>query len=1282
MRQKRTGGGTGGRRRGLPLAVFFAALVSVALLAGSSASAMVGSVGNAAVGAGPHAVRYDLAGCFADSLAANDDGSTGPVSLPFTGDFFGNSFSSLYVNNNGNVTFNGALSTFTPFGLLSTSTPIIAPFFADVDTRATGSDLVTYGATTLGGHEAFCANWAAVNANGVGYYSGRIDKQNSFQLVLIDRSDLSPGDFDIEMNYDQVQWETGDASGGSNGLGGSPARVGYSNGTTTAFELSGSGVPGALLDSNPTGLINGSRETDHAGRYVYEVRNGQVQNSAPVANDDSYSVDSGSSLDVTAPGLLANDTDANGDILSAAKVSNPGHGDVTVNSNGSFTYTPSSGFAGQDSFTYKANDGSLDSNVATVSLTVNQTNHAPSCSDVSATTNQDAAVDVTPDCSDLDGDALAPAIVAQPSHGSASIVAGKLHYIPAAGYFGSDSFTYRANDGTVNSSIATASITVQQVAPAPPTNLSASAVSTAAINLAWSASALASSYQVLRSTTSGGPYSPVASPVLTNYQDSGLASGTTYYYVVKAINSGGSSNASGEASATTAPAAPTGLVATAASASAIDLSWTAPTGAARYQLLRSTVSGGPYSPIASPTATSYHDSGLASGTTYYYVVRAVNSGGNSAVSSQASAMTAPAAPTNLVATATPTGRINLSWGAPTGATSYQLLRSTTSGGPYSPVASPAVTSYQDSGVASGTTYYYVVRAVNSGGSSVPSNQASAKTVPEPPSNVAAVTASASAINLSWTASTGADSYQLLRSTTSGGPYTPIGFSFLLTYGDSGLTSGTAYYYVLRALNSGGNSPLSSQVSATTLPVAPANLVAKTASVSAIDLSWSGSSGATRYQVLRSATSGGPYSLVASPTTTSYHDTGLASGTAYYYLVKAANSGGSSDPSNQSSATTAPGTETISVSRIGTGTGGITSSPAGIDCGASCSASFASGEPVTLTAIPAANSTFAGWSGACSGTAPTCVTTASGAKSTTATFSKKQWSLKVAKSGAGSGGVKSAPAGIDCGASCEGLYDDGTTVTLTATAAAGSSFDQWSGACSGSSPTCTVTLQGASSATAEFQKNKTPPPGKPVAGKDIDVGVVSGTVKYKKPGSNEFVELTGTERVPEGTIIDATNGVAKVTSSQPNGTVESANFWSGMFRIDQYAYQPAAHFNFAVDKKKPRKPKAKKKELVTQVSLVGGDFTSCKNAKKAEAGAGNASPPRKLWGKGKGKFRTKGRYSSATVRGTTWYVEDQCGGTLTKVKTGIVEVRDFVKALTVFVRAGDSYFAAAKPPKKR
>jgi hypothetical protein len=178
------------------------------------------------------------------------------------------------VNNNGNITFDRALSTFTPFGLLSTSTPIIAPYFGDVDTRSAGSDTVHYGrsfgATVIGGRPAFCVDWL-----NVGYFSSHADKLNSFQLVIVDRSDVSAGDFDIYFNYDKVQWETGDASGGSGGLGGSPARVGYSNGVSTAFELPGSGVHNAFLDSNTaTGLIWNSRNSVQLGRYVFNVRNG------------------------------------------------------------------------------------------------------------------------------------------------------------------------------------------------------------------------------------------------------------------------------------------------------------------------------------------------------------------------------------------------------------------------------------------------------------------------------------------------------------------------------------------------------------------------------------------------------------------------------------------------------------------------------------------------------------------------------------------------------------------------------------------------------------------------------------------------------------------------------------------------------------------------------------------------------------------------------------------------------------------------------------------------
>ena len=213
--------------------------------------------------------------CSSSSSGAGCAGTAVPIG--FTVNYFGQLFSSLYVNTNGNLTFTGPLSTFTPFGLTTdTGTPIIAPFFADVDTRFAGNP-VALGYGTVNGDLAFGATWT-----GVDYYFGSTQHtlSDTFQVVMIDRSDIAPGDFDIEFNYGQVQWETGDASGGSGGLGGSSARAGFSAGTGlpgSFYELPGSGVPGSFLDSDSAGgLVYGSLNSGVAGRYVFDVRNGAV----------------------------------------------------------------------------------------------------------------------------------------------------------------------------------------------------------------------------------------------------------------------------------------------------------------------------------------------------------------------------------------------------------------------------------------------------------------------------------------------------------------------------------------------------------------------------------------------------------------------------------------------------------------------------------------------------------------------------------------------------------------------------------------------------------------------------------------------------------------------------------------------------------------------------------------------------------------------------------------------------------------------------------------------
>lgn len=232
------------------------------------------------VPAGAHAAAI-VSGFNSNTLAPNDDSSDGPVNFGFTANFFGIEHNQLYVNNNGNITFDSSLSTYTPFDLTSTGRQIIAPFFADVDTSSAGEP-VTYGTGTFGGRDAFGVNWIDVD-----YYNSSPShtNRNSFQLILVDRSDVAAGDFDFIFNYDQIQWEAGEASDSNpDGLGGDSARVGYSNGTGDAgtfFELAGSAVNGAFLDDGPNALISDRLNSDVDGRYVFSARNGSVDNPDP-----------------------------------------------------------------------------------------------------------------------------------------------------------------------------------------------------------------------------------------------------------------------------------------------------------------------------------------------------------------------------------------------------------------------------------------------------------------------------------------------------------------------------------------------------------------------------------------------------------------------------------------------------------------------------------------------------------------------------------------------------------------------------------------------------------------------------------------------------------------------------------------------------------------------------------------------------------------------------------------------------------------------------------------
>ena len=197
---------------------------------------------------------------------------------------------------------------------------------------------------------------------------------------------------------------------------------------------------------------------------------------------------------------------------------------------------------------------------------------------------------------------------------------------------------YNSAGESANSSEVNATPTAPVNIPATPTGLAATA-GNAQVSLTWSASAGATGYHVKRSATTGGPYTQVAAPSAASDVDTGLTNGTKYYYVVSAYNSAGESANSSEVNATptapvTAPATPTGLAATAGNAQ-VSLTWSA--SATGYHVKRSATTGGPYTQVGAPSAANYTDTGLTNGTTYYYVVSALNSAGESANSTEVNA---------------------------------------------------------------------------------------------------------------------------------------------------------------------------------------------------------------------------------------------------------------------------------------------------------------------------------------------------------------------------------------------------------------------------------------------------------------------------------------------------------------------------------------------------------------------------------------------------------------------------------------------------------------------
>ncbi len=414
--------------------------------------------------------------------------------------------------------------------------------------------------------------------------------------------------------------------------------------------------------------------------------------------------------------------------------------------------------------------------------------------------------------------------------------------------------------------------------PSLPTGIAATATSSTLI-IYWNVVSGAASYDVsvngdVRNTTSA------------SYTYTGLSAGTTYSYAVRAKNNDGSSSYSSTQSITTIPSTPTGVIASATD-NTVTISWSAVSGATSYDV---SVNGD----VRNTASTSYTYTGLSSGTTYSYAIRAKNSSGFSAYSSAQSIVTPStfsgiSIPSNVTASAT-SNSVTVTWSGVSGATSYDVsvngdIRNTTS------------TSYTYTGLSAGTAYSYAVRAKNNNDSSSYSTSQSITTIPSVPTGVIA-TASSNSVTVSWSAVSGASSYDV---SVNGDVRSTNGTSYTYT----GLTSGTTYSYAVKAKNSSGfsaYSPAQSLVTPDQTLSVPTDVTA-TATADTITIFWNGVVGATNYDISVNGD-------VRNTTNAYYTYTGLTSGISYTFMVRAKNSNGSSAYSASRSITTAVLTPTV------------------------------------------------------------------------------------------------------------------------------------------------------------------------------------------------------------------------------------------------------------------------------------------------------------------------------------------------------------------------------------
>ena len=434
--------------------------------------------------------------------------------------------------------------------------------------------------------------------------------------------------------------------------------------------------------------------------------------------------------------------------------------------------------------------------------------------------------------------------------------------------------------------------------------------------LKWNAVSGAAKYEVYRSYSENGPYTKYSTVTGTTYTNTAyLENGTTYYYRVRALNSSGVAGAYSSVvyvTYTQTLSAPTVTGGNDAQGRPT-LKWNAVSGAAKYEVYRARSLNGDYIKYSTVTGTSYtNTSYIEDGNAYYYKVRALDANGTAGAWSSIVSVTYRAASTGTLSAPTVTGgndaqgRPTLKWNAVTGAAKYEVYRARSLNGDYIKYSTVTGTSYTNTSyIENGNTYYYKVRALKSDGTagawssivSVTYCAASTGTLSAP--TVTGGNDSQGRPTLKWNAVSGAAKYEVYRARSRSGTYTKYSTQTSTSYTNSSyLTSGTTYYYKVRALKSDGTAgPYSAVVSVTCrLKLTAPSVTGGTDSQGRPTLKWNAVTGAAKYEVYRSASRSGTYTKYSTQTSTSYTNSSyLTSGTTYYYKVRALGSDGSYGP---------------------------------------------------------------------------------------------------------------------------------------------------------------------------------------------------------------------------------------------------------------------------------------------------------------------------------------------------------------------------------------------------